>query len=373
MSSLQCAAVVLAAGESSRMGQIKALLPLGRQTLIEHVIASLRAGGVGDIVVVVGHHGPQVLPVLRRAAVRTATNPNPRQGMFSSVRSGVRAVPTDIQGFFLLPVDIPLVRPWTLRYLQTRFTPAAHALVHPCFQGRRGHPPLIAGHLIAEILAGRDPDGGLASLLAGRPAIDVEVPDRNVLFDVDTPADYRELQNRWRRRQVPTLQECHVILSRIHPVADDVRAHSLKVAGVADLIVRALARAGVVLDREMIQAAALLHDLARGQKNHAAVGRRILEQMGFDDTAALVGTHMDLVREPGAALDAAGVLYLADKMVRGDRLVPLETRFAAALKRFGGDPEARRQIALRQRQAEVIRAQIEGRIGASLSSLLEQD
>lgn len=366
-------AVVLAAGASTRMGRMKALLPLGGHTVIEQVVKSLRTAGVTGIVVVVGHRGDALRPVLARLGIRVATNAEPRRGMFSSVQTGVRALPADIPAFFLLPADVPLVRPWTLRYLQDGCDLQRHAVVHPCFRGRRGHPPLIAGGLAAPILAAEDPSGGLRTVLQSRSAIDVEVPDRNILFDVDTPDDYRELQRRWRRREVPTAEECEVILTGIHPVADAVRAHSRTVAEVADKLLRALAPCGVMLDRELVRAAALLHDLAKGRRHHAAEARRILESMGYGLTGAVAGAHMNLPERSDAAIDEAAVLYLADKLVKGERRVSLEVRFAAAMERFGDDLRVRRRIRQRQQRARVVLEQIERLTGKPLAAILQSD
>jgi len=365
-------AVLLAAGASTRMGQTKALLPLGGHTVIEQVVESLRAGGVADIVGVTGHHGDILQPVLQQVGIRVATNPHPDRGMFSSVQTGVRALDPETVAFFLLPVDIPLVRPWTLRYLTDWFDPDAPRIVNPCFQGRPGHPPLLPFRLVPSILAERGPGDGLRSLLEEQEAIDVEVPDRNVLFDIDSPADYRELCRRWERNDVPTPEECDIILTRIYPVTAAVRAHSLKVAQVADKLARALVQAGESLDLEMLRAAALLHDLAKGRENHAAEVRRVLEQLGFAGTAAVAGAHMDLSMDPTLVIDEAAVLYLADKMVQRDRLIPLEKRFEGALQRFGDAAAACRRIRQRRRQARQVRDHIEQLVGTSLESILGQ-
>jgi len=366
------AVVILAAGASTRMGRTKALLPLGGQTMVEQAIASFRESGLTEIVVVVGHHCDELLPVLQRAGVRIAANPNPQRGMFTSVQTGVRALASGTTAFFLLPVDIPLVRSWTLRYLQSWSTPDLQAVVYPCFQDRRGHPPLIPVRLVPRILAEHNPHGGLRGMLADRVSIDVEVPDRNILFDVDAPEDLPELHARWQRRRVPDPDECEVILTRIHPVSAAVRAHSRKVASVAANLARALTRSGVGLNADLLCAAALLHDLAKGRKQHAEEARRILQQMGYADTAAVAGSHMDPSLPPEGGVDESAVLYLADKMVAGDRLVTLEERFRPALQRFGTDSAAARRIRRRWQTAVEIAQRIERLSGTSPASILAE-
>ncbi len=111
------AAVVLAAGRSSRMGTSKPLLQVGQVTAIERVVSSLRAAGAGQVVVVTGHNPEALLPVLSRLQVDRAHNPDYDSGMFSSVRAGAAALSADVDAFFVLPVDCPLVTPRVLRLL----------------------------------------------------------------------------------------------------------------------------------------------------------------------------------------------------------------------------------------------------------------
>jgi CTP:molybdopterin cytidylyltransferase MocA len=115
--------------------------------------------------------------------------------MFSSLRAGVLALERGRRGFFLLPVDIPLVRPETLRSLMAVFCEGTTDVCRPCYRGRYGHPPLIAMELIPAI-AGFDGAGGLRMLLdrwRGRTAA-VPVEDPGILLDVDTRDDYERLR-----------------------------------------------------------------------------------------------------------------------------------------------------------------------------------
>src|SRR5215475_6978410 len=86
------AGIVLAAGESRRMGQPKQLLPFGERTILERVVDTLLTAGVGEVIVVLGHLAERVRTVLRERPVRAAVNESYRQGMLSSVKCGVRAV-----------------------------------------------------------------------------------------------------------------------------------------------------------------------------------------------------------------------------------------------------------------------------------------
>jgi CTP:molybdopterin cytidylyltransferase MocA len=188
--------VVLAAGLSTRMGAFKPLLPLGDGTVLESAIATLRDGGVTDVIVVTGHRGDELDPAIARARARRAHNPRFADGMYTSVQAGVAALPGDIDAFFLLPCDIPRAGAATVRELALARAEAGDpASLYPTHQGRRGHPPLIAARLIPEILAA-DPAGGLRELLRAHDALEIEVDEPGILRDLDTRESYLQVSGR---------------------------------------------------------------------------------------------------------------------------------------------------------------------------------
>ncbi len=144
----QLSAIILAAGLSSRMGELKALLPLGNggnvgeRTVLEQCLTLFRQCGVEDLAVVTGHRADEVGTVAALAGARLVHNPDFASGMYSSIRAGVGALPDQCSGFFLLPVDLSLVRCGTIRLLTRSFAQAPARIVYPVFDGRRGHPPL---------------------------------------------------------------------------------------------------------------------------------------------------------------------------------------------------------------------------------------
>ena len=189
------AGVVLAAGTSSRMGAFKPLRPLGRATVLETAIATLRDAGVDDVVVVTGHRGDELEAAIARAGARRAHNARYLQGMYTSVQAGVAALNPTARAFFLLPCDIPRPGVETVRALAAARQAAGDPdVVYPVHAGRRGHPPLISAQLTARILASV-PDRGLRTLLreAGT-TIEVVVAEPGTLRDLDTSEDYTRIQ-----------------------------------------------------------------------------------------------------------------------------------------------------------------------------------
>ncbi|HPL62450.1 MAG TPA: nucleotidyltransferase family protein [Syntrophales bacterium] len=185
-------ALVLCAGRSRRMGGTKPLLKLGSETLIERAVGICRAAGVEDILAVLGHDAARVAAVADRIGARWTVNNRYGEGMFTSVQEGAVRLDGTCRAFFLLPVDIPLVRPDTLTGLIKAFAAAGSDAVvcRPVSEGRRGHPPLISSALIPEILGGEAPDG-MRSILARHEgnSVFVECGDPWILFDIDTPDD----------------------------------------------------------------------------------------------------------------------------------------------------------------------------------------
>ncbi len=196
--SREVAAIILSAGFSRRMGSLKPLLPLGDGTLLDRVISSYLQNEV-DVYVVLGHRGEEVRAGVKAGGVVFIENPAYARGMFTSVQAGVRSLKTGCRRFFVAPVDIPLVSPATVSRLMSAADEHPESVIHPMFGGRRGHPVLLPARLVPAILRWHKP-GGLKALLAGEPNhIDLAVPDANILFDVDTPADYEELLRRFER------------------------------------------------------------------------------------------------------------------------------------------------------------------------------
>jgi CTP:molybdopterin cytidylyltransferase MocA len=194
MNAESAAALVLSAGSSKRMGDFKPLMTLGGMTILERVIRLFQAAGISRIHVVIGHRADEVSPLVKRWGGRSVVNGRFTEGMFSSVVAGVASLDAAAEAFFVLPVDIPFVRPATLRDLLQAFPAGTGVICHPTFAGRRGHPPLIGRHHIRSILEWRE-EGGLKALLARleRHAVDVAVADEYIHQDLDRPEDYRRL------------------------------------------------------------------------------------------------------------------------------------------------------------------------------------
>ena len=347
------AALILAAGFSSRMGAFKPLLPFGGSSVIGTVVSSFRQAGVDHISVVVGWEAGKLQPVLTQLQVTAVMNDHYEAGMFSSVLAGLRSLPEHIEGIFLLPVDTPLVTPGSIKAMLRRFRQTNAAVVYPAFQGRRGHPPLISGRHRQDILAAGP--GTLKTALARlEPAITVEVPDRGVLLDMDTPADYETLKTFSQGRALPAREEAIALLKALQS-SETVIRHCLAVAATGRQLAEGLNRAGMDLNIAAVEAGCLLHDIAKGQPDHARCGARVMERHGYPLLAGIVGAHMDLIFEETSCLDEAAIVFLADKLTHEGQVVSVDERFQPALQKLAGQPD--KLVFVKQRLLSAYRIQ----------------
>lgn len=364
-------AIILAAGYSSRMGEFKPLLELSGLAAIDRVIRLYQTVGVTDIHVVTGFRSTTIEAAVQRRAVHLVHNPDHDTGMFSSVLAGVSALPAAAPAFFVHPVDIPLVRSHTLRVLLETGRTHFPAIAYPTFDDHRGHPPLIRGDL-RQIVLSHDGEGGLRALLErfNDQAVDIPVADNGVLLDMDTPDDYARLSGRSEASAILNDEECRMLMEKVFRLPAAIIDHCRQVACVAAGLAQAVNAAGASLDIPLIRSAALVHDVARLEKNHAAAGARLLEQMGFAGLAEIVAVHMQIHVDENSAVDENQVVHLADKLVSGSDLVSVAKRFGAKLKKYGHDPIVADKIEQRRRTALTIQTKIERIAAATIDEIL---
>jgi putative nucleotidyltransferase with HDIG domain len=351
------------------MADFKPLLPLAGITALERCIGLFRAAGVAEVIAVLGYRAEELQPLAENAGARCVLNPHFEQGMFSSISAGSRVLPGWVEAAFVLPADIPLVRSNTIRQMATVFVLRRAGIAYPVFAGRRGHPPLIARKILDKA-AEEGAAGPLSDLLARheREAIDLSVADQGIHLDIDTPADYDTLRALADCRDIPTRAECEAILAGQSVEPSQIR-HSRRVSEVAERIALALARSGLSLNVELVRAGALLHDLAKGRPDHAIVGAELLRSMDFPRVATVVGWHTELDYTAGR-LNESAIVYLADKLVRGEKLLTISQYFQPALTRFKNNPLELRAAQSRMATAKAVALAVETRLGAPLSSIV---
>ena len=191
-------AIILAAGESKRMGQPKMVLKWGKTTVLEHVISVFANAGVEDIVVVTGAARDEVEKIVAVAQTscpaRSVFNEGFVEGeMLSSIQCGLRDLAEKDSSAALIALgDQPQVREGSVWRVCEMFKETGNPLVVPSYHMRRGHPWLVDESLWGEMLAMRAPQTPRDFLNARADQIKyVEVDDEGILADLDTPEQYR--------------------------------------------------------------------------------------------------------------------------------------------------------------------------------------
>lgn len=189
-------AIVLAAGESTRMRRLKALLPWRGSTLVEYQVYSLLRAGVSQVVLVVGHRGEEVAaPVRGRPDVEVAFNGEYRLGKTTSVKAGLRLVAPSATGVLVLAVDQP--RPAHMLESLVKAHLERDALITcPVYRGHTGHPLIFASSLLPELMSITEAGEGLreVTLRYRDETHRLEVDTPVVTLDVNSPEDVEDAE-----------------------------------------------------------------------------------------------------------------------------------------------------------------------------------
>jgi molybdenum cofactor cytidylyltransferase len=185
-------ALILAAGESRRMGMAKPLLRFGDVTFLEQIVGVLRESNVDGTTVVLGAQAAAIRACVDVSHVDVVVNEDYPEGQLSSLIKGLSHLPPGTEAMLLCLVDHPFITTDVVNRLIDAFKETHRPIVLPVFEGRRGHPALFAGSLFDELL-NAPPEKGARYVVASNAdsVFEVNIPERGVLVSVDTPQDYR--------------------------------------------------------------------------------------------------------------------------------------------------------------------------------------
>jgi molybdenum cofactor cytidylyltransferase len=196
---IQTFGLIPAAGKSARMGQPKLLLPVGDATVLARVLSAVRAGGVTDVLVVVGPDSPALADAAQQAGAHVLRLAEETPDMRATCMRGLdwlaqRFVPLTSDGLLLLPADHPTCRPEIVQALLEAARRTDRSIIVPVHAGRRGHPVWLRWQHVAAIRA-LPPTQGLNAFIRAQAADTLELTwhDAEILRDLDTPEDYARL------------------------------------------------------------------------------------------------------------------------------------------------------------------------------------
>lgn len=193
-------ALLLAAGESRRMGQLKALLPWRGTCLLDHQVTSLIQAGADQVVVVLGHQAERLQPVLNgNDRVTWAINPDYLQGKTTSIKAGLEIIgPMRPDVLLILNVDQPRSSQ-TVSCVLASHSASGSLISVPTYGGKGGHPIILAGELLEELKSIEEETQGIRSVVTKykerTQRVEIEAPE--VLWDLNTPEQYQEALGGW--------------------------------------------------------------------------------------------------------------------------------------------------------------------------------
>ena len=187
-------AIVLAAGESKRMGQPKQLLPFGGGTILGQVIENLLQSQAEEITVVLGYEAEKIIPQIAREHVKIVVNPDFEQGMSSSIKCGLSQSSEAADGVMIVLGDQPLIERETIDLLVERHRQSERGIVLPVYKGVRGHPVIFKVKYKDELMR-LSGDVGAKQIIVQHPSdvLEVKVDCAGVAVSIDTESDYQLL------------------------------------------------------------------------------------------------------------------------------------------------------------------------------------
>ena len=184
-------AIILAAGESRRMGEPKQLMPLGKTTILERTVDNFLNSAVHDVIVVVGYRAEEVISLIADRSVAIAVNSAYREGMSTSIVTGLGLISDKTQGVMLALADQPFIDSHTINHLIEAFGAHNKNIAIPVYQGKRGHPVIFAIKYKEELLRLKGDIGG-REIIGQHPddILEVTVNCEGICVDIDTVDNY---------------------------------------------------------------------------------------------------------------------------------------------------------------------------------------
>ena len=191
-------AILLAAGESKRMGRPKQMLAWKGKTLLRHVLENLIHSTVDEIILVLGHEAEAIQKSLTEFQIKIVINPDYQQGMASSLRQGLLAMDPGSEAFLVVLADQPGIDPEIINQIIHKFQRAdpRRGIARPVYRGLQGHPVLISVRYLQEALQLQG-DVGARQILMNHPEdiLEIEADQEGILKDIDTHEEYQKYLN----------------------------------------------------------------------------------------------------------------------------------------------------------------------------------
>lgn len=193
-------AIILAAGLSSRMGKNKLLLPLGKQSIIEHVVEKVSKSCVDEIVVVLGNDAKDIKAVLGRFDIKTVVNSDYIKGQSTSVKVGIREVDGHAEGALFIMGDQPMIKTGIINDIIHKFSECKCSIIVPTYNNKRGNPVLFGNQWFEDLTHVQGDKGGRDIIKNNLDQVSfMEISDDLFLKDIDNDVMYQHIKAKFEK------------------------------------------------------------------------------------------------------------------------------------------------------------------------------
>ncbi|MHC4457570.1 MAG: nucleotidyltransferase family protein [Planctomycetota bacterium] len=185
-------AIILAAGESKRLGKLKPLLRFNDKTFLGQIISVLKLSDVDRITVVLGAEAETIQQSVDLSGTNTIINTEYQKGQLSSLIAGIKNTPEETEALLLCLVDSPFITKETVNKIISKFKETKSHIIVPVFNKKRGHPTLFSKSLFNELLNAPQTQGARYVLYSNEEKIlELETSEAGILIGINTPEDYK--------------------------------------------------------------------------------------------------------------------------------------------------------------------------------------
>ncbi|MFQ6034890.1 MAG: NTP transferase domain-containing protein [Sedimentisphaerales bacterium] len=185
-------AIILAAGESKRMGKLKPLLRFNDKTFLEQIISVLKASVVDRITVVLGAEAEAIKKSVDLSAIFVVVNKDYQKGQLSSLIAALKDAPEQTEAILLCLVDTPFITKEVVNKIIHKFKETNNPIIVPTFNQKRGHPTLFSRSLFNELLNAPKEQGARYVVYSNaEKTLELETSESGILVNIDTPDDYK--------------------------------------------------------------------------------------------------------------------------------------------------------------------------------------
>ena len=340
--------------------------------LLHHAVQTLRDAGVEEILCVLDQDMAFLQSVAQELKLQVVyfsceDNEYNSDPLLCAVRSGLNIVSSYWDVCMLMPFNMPFLRAHSVKLLRLAAQNSDKPVLRLSLQGEKGYPSTIDRTTYNTFLI-RDSDKGLPGILELFHAQDVETPDSGIWQPIRSDEDYARFFRQQRKGARPDLAGCQAIWDYCG-TKEKIWPHLRMVAEIAQETACQLAQKGCDIDPELAFAGAMLHGVAKGERDAECMGARWVADLGYPAVADIIASSRDLPEDALDKLDERAIVFWADKLVRHNRPCSIQERYVRSLELAADNPEIVVCILRRRDMARRVQSKIFAKLGLHTGTL----